>query len=324
VHLDPEGQIREVNDRAREQFPPLVDAVGESLASAFPAAADRLDSTDRILEWDDDGEPRYYLVSEVSATLGQTDIVRTVVFTDVTETEAKRRELERHNAQLEGFAAAIRHNLLNTLQVVQGRLSHANESLEDGDVQAANESLVKASNASREMSETVDDLATLAREGRTIEDRQRVSFSEAVRDAAATVETDGTAVSVRQDGVISADGSRLRELLKNALTFAVYNEASTITLSLRDDGFEITDDGRPPEAADVEQFFQYGEAQPDSDTGMILPNLEMLARTQRWKVTVDSEHRDGFRLVVSGAITDPQSAAAGDGVDVETADSAEP
>ncbi len=303
VHLDTDGRIRELNGRARERFPQLAGAVGESFADAFPAAAERLGAADRTLESDYGDETRYYLVSDVSATLGQTDIVQSVVFTDITEVERQRRELERHNAQLEGFAAAIRHNLLNTLQVVVGRLNHADTALGAGEVREAGDSLAEASRAVEDMSGTVADLAALARDGQTVETTSRVSLAETARDAFDRVETADLALSVATDGTVQANRSRLQRLLETSVEFALYNEATTVTVALRDDGFEVTDDGNSLPDADVEGFFEYGRAVPDSDAGMILPNLQMLARTQGWEATVDTDYDDGFRLVVSGATT---------------------
>jgi signal transduction histidine kinase len=321
VHIGPEGRIQRTSDRADREFPMLADATGEPFDSVFPAAAERLGDTEQVLEWNRDGDTRYYLINDISATLGQTNIVRSVVFTDVTEAETRRRELKRHNAQLEGFAAAIRHNLLNTLQVVEGRLAHADRALGNGNVQEANESLVKASESSRSMADTVDDLSVLAREGQTVEDVQSVPFATVARDAFTDAETGDLELAVSGDGSIRADEGRLRKILRYGFEFAAYNDAATVTVTLRDDGFEIVDDGDTPDETDVEAFFQYGRAVPDADTGMILPNLEMLVRTQGWDVTVDLEYGDGFRLVITGAPTDLTASVTGDQSPAGLADS---
>ena len=303
VHLDADGRIREVDEQARDRFPVLADAVGESLAEVFPAAAERLDSGNPILEWTTDGDTRYYLVNEVSAALAQTAIARTVVFTDITEVETRRQELERHNTQLEGFAAAIRHNMLNTLQVVKGNLGVANESLDEGDVHRARESLTTASQASDEMVATVGELATLARNGQTVEELRPVQLAEAAEDAFDDVDPDDLSLSV-EGGSIQADGRRLRELLKRAFEFARHDDATTVTVTQRDDGFAIAGDGTPLTDVDDELFFEYGTATTGSTTGMALPNLRMLARTHAWEVAVDTEYETGFRFVVSGAVTE--------------------
>jgi len=311
IHLDAAGRVREVDRRARRLFPELADATGQRFASVFPEAADRLDSPEQILEWTQGDRTRYYLVSDISFALGQTDICRSVVLTDVTETERKRRELQRHNTQLEGFAAAIRHHLLNSLQVIDGRINHAGDALDAGDVQRANESLAKVSRVTDQMTGTINDLATLVRAGQTVEDAGPVKFGELARAAFGAAETEDLDLSVDGDGEVIADKTRLYDLFEEGFEFAAANGASTVTVALHENGFAIADDGEKPGDGDVDRFFEYGRAAPDSDTGMSLPNLRMLARTQGWEITLDTEYTNGFRFVVSGVITDRVRATTG-------------
>ena len=153
IYLDGD-EIRQYNGLAEQLFPSLSGSVGDTLSSVAPDAAAALDSDTQLLERSRDGEPTYYLVNDTTFTLGQADIGRLVVFTDVTESEAQRRELRRQNEQLEGFAAAVRHELLNTLQVLSARVDIAGEALDDGDLTAARESLGTASSTTDRMAST--------------------------------------------------------------------------------------------------------------------------------------------------------------------------
>ena len=299
VHLDGDGRIRAVNGNARRAFPSLVGAVGEPFAAVFPEAADREDGA-TVLERDGEDGTRYYLVSETSFSLGQTDMGRMVVLNDVTEAERRRRELERQNEQFEGFAEAIRHELLNTLQVIEGRVTLAGRALDDGDVSGAQESLRTASRTTERMARIVDDLATLARHGQTLEDVETVGFRRAVESAWEVAETDGAALSVDAESAVEADPARLRNVLESAFTFAVHNGASNVAVRLRDDRFTVADDGEPLDGVPPESLFEYGAALPKSSAGMTLPNLRMLARTHGWQATVDESYDDGVRIVVSG------------------------
>jgi signal transduction histidine kinase len=300
VYLDDSGRIRQFNEQARALFPALSGATGASFAATLPEAAARLDGEESILDRTRDGEIRHYLVSDTAFTLGQTDIGRLVVFTDVTDTERQRRELDRQNEQLEGFAAAIRHELLNTLQIVSGRVTIAGEALEDGDVQTARKSLRTASRTADRMSGIVDDLAELARHGQTLEDTDCVDLNEVVERAWASVDTGDVSLDVDADGRVDADGGRLHGLFESAFTFAVHNGASTVEVALTDDAFTITDDGAPVGDDEPEDYFQYGVSVPDAEAGMLLPNLRMLARTHGWEATIDTGYADGLRIVVSG------------------------
>ncbi|WP_136602511.1 histidine kinase N-terminal 7TM domain-containing protein [Salinigranum halophilum] len=300
VYLDDKGRIRQFNDQARLLFPALSGAVGSTLPAVLPDVADRLSSEVRVIDRTYEGERRHYLVSDTSFTMGQTDIGRIVVFTDVTRTERQRRELDRQNEQLEGFAAAIRHELLNTLQIVNGRVTIAGEALEDGDVQTARDSLRTASQTADRMSDIVDDLARLARQGQTLEATGCVDVDAAAREAWNGLETDGISLSLRAEGSIDADAGRTHGLFESAFAFARHNGASVVSVTLRDDGFVITDDGDPVGTANPEDFFAYGVSVPDAAAGMLLPNLRTLARTHGWEATIDTAYTEGVRLVVSG------------------------
>jgi len=111
------------------------------------------------------------------------------------------------------------------------------------------------------------------------------------------------ALTVEADGTLEADPPRLQTLLENAFRFAAHNDASTVSVAVTDDGFTITDDGKPPARDDPAPFFTYGQAIPDGQSGLPLPNLRLLAETHGWEPTIDTDYRDGFRVVVSGRTT---------------------
>jgi len=300
VYLDTDGRIREFNDRAGALFPALAGTVGEPFDTVLPAAADRVGTDRSILERTVDGEGRYYLVSDTAFTLGQTDIGQLVVFTDVTETERQRREIERHNDQLEGFASAIRHELLNDLQVVDARVQIAGEALEDGDVSMARDSLGTATRRTDQMADVVDDLADLARYGQTPERTQSLDFAALAEQAFEFADTGDMALEIDGSGQIDGNEPRVCDIFEHGFEFAAYNSASTVTVSLHDDRIAFTDDGDAPSGQASDAFFDYGGAVPDSSAGLTLPNLQMLARTLGWDATIDTEYDDGARIVVSG------------------------
>lgn len=300
VYLDGADRVREANGRARELFAALDGATGERFDDVLPDVAETLGDDHPVVARAVDGETRYYLVTDTSFSLGQTDIGRMVVFSDVTRTERKRRELERHNDQLEGFAAAIRHELLNTLQIIGGRVTVAGNALDSGDVEAARESLRTASKTTDRMAGIVDDLSVLARHGKTLEATERVDFAAAVADAWADADVGDLSLSVEGDADVVADPTRVRELLASAFEFAAHNGASAVTVERGDDWFAVAGDGRPPGDADPEAFFEYGSAVPDSEAGILLPNVRMLAAVHGWSASLDAAYEDGVRVVVSG------------------------
>lgn len=299
IFLDENGIICDYSAAATAMFPDLEGASGQRLATILPAVAALAESGDQLLERTDGSEQRYYLVSNSTVTLGELT-GRILSFSDVTEAEHRRRELERHNKQLEGFAGALAHELRNMLQIIDGRLGIATERMTGGTVQY--ESVEAAVDANDRMSELVEDFTSLTRYGQTIEHVEPVDFGAAVRSAWENAETTDLELVVETDGTIEADPQRFHELLTDAFTFSGRNEARTVTVALRDGGVTITDDGRPP-VDSIEKYFQYGESVPDAESGMKLPKVRTFVQVHGWSIDIDTEYEDGIRLVLSNAAT---------------------
>ncbi|PSQ20472.1 histidine kinase [Halobacteriales archaeon QS_8_65_32] len=308
VLLDDADRIRDYSREARDLFPGLVDAIGDpvdSIAPTVPVSG----SEEDVLELDVGGETRYYLATDEGVSLGRADLGRVVAFTDVTTIERQRRELERHNDQLEGFAVWVRHELRNALTIVDGYADWAADAVEKGDDDDAREALGTVSTATDRMARIVADLATVAQYGRTIDGTEPVPFREAVEAAWTGADTGDLTLTVAGTGTIEADRARLRRLLGNAFVFFTHNSGSELSVSLREDGFVLADDGQrpPPEAA--ERYFDYGDAAPTAAAGMALPNVRTLARVHGWTVTVDPDHGAGTGIVVAGALVEVHDAS---------------
>lgn len=300
VYLDHDDRIREYSRGARRLFPELSGADGTPLREVLPEVAARLGADEPVVERTRDGERRYVLVSDTAFELGRANLGRILVFTDVTAAERKRRELARQNDQLGDMAVAIRHELLNTLQVVGGWVDAAGGALDDGDVSTARESLRRASEAADGMADTVESLAHVAERGRSVGTTEPVAFEDAVEAAWDRVETGDTDLLVEGSGTVEADPGRLRALFERGFEFAARNADSTVRVARRDDGFTITDDGDPPERSDSSELLAYGTAVPDADAGLSLAALRTLAASHGWETDVDDAYRDGTRIVVSG------------------------
>ncbi|RLM41991.1 histidine kinase [Haloarcula sp. Atlit-47R] len=305
IYLDRNERISHYNRRAEQLFPDIAGATGEPLDAVIPPASAKLGDQNWILDQTTDDETKHYLVSDTPFSLGRTDIGRMVLFTDVTQTERQRRELERQNEQLEGFAAAIRHELLNTLQIVSARIDIAGDAVEDGEVDLARDSLQTASDTSQRMADIVDDLANLARYGQSVEASQTetVDIESIAKTAWATADIDDGTLLIEENAELTADPERLEEIFFNAFIFGTHNGATKTIVAVTDNGFTITDDGMPTGDTDPSSYFEYGSAIPDAEAGLTLPNLRVLAETHDWEVTLDTSYQGGIRIVVSGVNT---------------------
>ena len=306
VFLDENGMIREFNEQALSVVPELAGSLGEP-AESVGRLAGCLDEDRPVLEAREDGETRYYLVGTTSFSVEQNDLGGIVMFTDVTETERQRRELARHNQQLEDFASGIRHELNNSLQVVSGRVEVAGAALDRGDIEMARDSLGTASETAGQMRDIVNDLSIVARYG-IVDIRRAVESAWNQRDSTETT------LTVDGDGKVAADGARLEELFGSAFEFAAVTGTESVVVAVQNDGFSITYYGGPAVAGTAD-VFDYGDAVPNAEAGLALPKVRTLAQVHGWTCTVADS--SGFTLLVDGARVRQSGTKATRGVEAE-------
>ena len=298
VFLDDSDRVRDYTPAATAAFPGLSEGLGRPLEDVAPGLAPTVDGDEQIVGVERDGERQYYLAATSELELG--DVAgQVVMISNVTAAERRRRELARHNQQLEEFASALTHELRNVIQIIDSRLMLAREQTHQSDGAAVRESVERASEVTDRMSGLVDDFRSLARYGQTIEQLQQVQFVPAVQSSWKHAETGGMSLAVDGEGSIRADPGRLRQLLINAFEFARHTDAETVHVELLADGFAVATDGEPPRE-DTAGYFEFGEAVPDAESGMKLPNVRAFARVHGWRVGIDETYREGTRIRVHG------------------------
>jgi len=298
VFLDEDDEIRDSNAPAHRLFPNLDDAVGEPLEEALPAVADRLASGETLLELSRDGESRYYMVATNPFTFGNTRVGRVLLFTDVTQTERHRREIERQNERLGRFASVVSHDLRNPLSVAHGRIE-----LEQERQATESENLTAAADALDRMGRLIEDVLTLARAGDDIDDRQPVSLSSIAERAWETVDADGGDLRIESDATCEADPDRLQQALENLFRNSVEHAGPDVVVTvggLEDGtGFYVEDDG-PGMAPDLrEQAFEWGVS-GKGGSGLGLAIVETIVEGHGWEITVEESAEGGARFEVTG------------------------
>lgn len=308
IYLDKNDRIREFNDDATEIFPSLPGSIGDPIATVLPDVESILDADEQILQQHHDGRANeFYLINDTRFDLGQTTIGRMIVVTDVTESERRRRELDRHNDQLDGFARAFRHELYNTLHIITGHVDIAGNALDEGNVQQARDALRTISETTNRMSAVTEDFVDLAKYGQTIENTEAVDFESIVRSAFGSVTTDELTLSVDGGGTIDANESRLYELFESAFEFALENNATNVTVRLASNELIIIDDGDPVGDTEPTEYFAYDAAVPNAKAGLALPTLKTLAEIHGWEPTIDTAYTDGIRIRIRGVTTQTNS-----------------
>ncbi|MFC3956960.1 ATP-binding protein [Halovivax cerinus] len=305
VSLGSDGTIRETNLAARDLFPELMGARGRSIGEVLPTVADRLQSDEPIVAVQTATSRRFYRVTESPIGSDRADLGGTLVFTDVTEREEYRRELERQNERLDRFAGMVSHDLRNPLNVAKGRLDIALETKSDaGETDPDDETLSEVAAALDRMDSLIDDVLALAREGTPVESRTTVTLSTMALECWDMVDGPNADLSVESDGVFAADPDRLKRLFENLFRNAVDHAGDDVSIrvgALADgSGFFVADDGPGIPPADRDEVFEEGVSTDPDGTGFGLAIVSEIVAAHGWSIEVTESEAGGARFEVSG------------------------
>ncbi|WP_267641007.1 PAS domain S-box protein [Haloarchaeobius amylolyticus] len=240
-----------------------------------------------------------FLLHGVPVALGERSVFGFAIYTDTTEQKERERQLRRQNERLDEFAGIVSHDLRNPLTVARGHCDllaaeYEHESLEDLEW------------ALDRMEALIDDVLTLARKGKSVEDPEPVRFDRVVRSAWAGCDTPRSDLVLAEAfPPVLADGERLRalfeNLFRNAMEHAVTDERDGVTVTVQQHprGFAVADDGPGIDQADVDVVFEQGYTTAADGTGFGLAIVEDIVEAHDWSVCID-EAADGARFVFSG------------------------
>ena len=218
------------------------------------------------------------------------------VVRDITERTDRRRELERQNERLEQFASVLSHDLRNPLGVAEGYLELARDT-------GADEDFERIEHAHDRMERIVEDVLTLARQGKGISDTSTVDLASVAERAWSNVETDDAELSIGEDGclgTIDADESRLEQLFENLFRNAIEHggEGTTARVDRSSSGFFVEDDGPGIPVDEREQVFEHGHTTSENGTGFGLSIVETIAESHGWEISVDEGADGGARFEI--------------------------
>jgi len=200
--------------------------------------------------------------------------------------------LRRQNERLDQFASVVSHDLRNPLSIAMGNVEVVRESTGEDAVEDA---AATADDALERMDELIDDLLTIAREGRSVEEPVPVDLAAAARRTWETVDTAAMDLVVDADCTVLADDSRLQQLFENCYRNAREHagEDATVTVGETADGagFFVADDGPGIPPGDRDDVFDPGYSSRESGTGFGLNIVREIARAHDWTVSVTDADR---------------------------------
>jgi PAS domain S-box-containing protein len=218
---------------------------------------------------------------------------------DVTDRVEQERELRRKNDRLDEFASVISHDLRNPLNVAQGRAAMLERDC-DGE---AREHLEPTIDALDRMEAIVEDTLTLARQGETVGETERIPLLALAGQCWNLVETADATLDVEDGVAIEGDRERLRHVFENLFRNAVEHGGPGVTVRVGrtdDGGVFVEDDGPGIDEADREQVFEAGHTSVDGGTGFGLTIVRRIAQAHDWTVSVTDGPDGGARFEFDG------------------------
>ncbi|RQG97832.1 PAS domain-containing protein [Natrarchaeobius chitinivorans] len=209
------------------------------------------------------------------------------------ELERKRatRELEQSNDRLASFASVVSHDLRNPLNVAEGHLELARTNRDS-------KHLEEAAAALDRIETLVDDLLTLAREGSTAIEPEPIRLSTVINRCWETVETPNATLNVETNRTVSADRTRLKQILENLVRNSVDHVGGDVSVTIRDvdGGFAVEDDGPGIPSEKRDRVFETGYTTAQTGTGLGLQIVEQAATDHGWSLRLTEGPDGGARF----------------------------
>ena len=279
-------------------------------ADSAQSLPERVDSTtdsgveSTLVQLSDGNEQRYYDF-RVSAIRSSTDdpAGTVVVARDVTVRrrqrdmlKSKKRELERQNERLDQFASMVSHDLRNPLNVAQGRIELIAREADSEHAESARDALGR-------MERMIDEMLTLARAGRTIEEPAECRLADVVIHAWGNVQAAECELHCSLDtATTEADRNRLVHVFENLFRNAVdHNDPPlTVRVGLLDaaDGFYVEDTGGGIPEDERKNVFDHGYTTSEDGNGYGLAIVHEIVEAHGWTITVTEGRENGTRFEI--------------------------
>lgn len=255
-------------------------------------------------------------VGKVSGEFDQTDIKFAEVLAENTEAALKQieqreqlreqqRQLERQNERLEEFASFVAHDLRTPLAVARTSFELFREEEDEEFAEKVEYSLDR-------MEELIEDVLTLAREGKTVDAVTMVDLEASVREAWRNVDTGDVTLSVESGVAFEADRARVLQVFENLFRNTVeHADARTVTVGVlaSRDGFFVADDGRGIPATEREAVLESGYSTSTVGTGIGLAIVREIVEAHGWSVSVIESDGGGARFEFTGVMLQGESGA---------------
>jgi PAS domain S-box-containing protein len=208
---------------------------------------------------------------------------------------SERKQLERETERLEEFTSIVSHDLRNPLNVAEGHLELAREECNSKHLNAV-------ATAHDRMNTLIEDLLTLAREGKAVGATEPIDLAHLIDSCWTNIATAEATLRTEIDQRIQADRSRLQQLLENLMRNAIEHggEDVIITVGMVSDGLYIEDNGPGIPDGERDDVFEAGYSTTEAGTGFGLSIVKQVAQAHGWEVRVTDGSEGGARFEITG------------------------
>lgn len=216
--------------------------------------------------------------------------------TDITERKRNEAEVTRQNNRLEKFAQLVSHDLRSPLSVAAGKIELATE-------EHPSEHLVAADAAVGRAQALIDDLLSLARNGRLVDETEPIDLCPFSEQCWPHVDTASARLVCDTSLTVHADRSRLKQVFENLYRNAVDHGGDSVTVTVGDrpggSGFYIEDDGPGIPDGERETIFESGYSTVEGGTGLGLAIVGEIVAAHGWHISVTDGASGGARFVIA-------------------------
>jgi signal transduction histidine kinase len=312
--IEEQNRVVDFNEAATAVWPALPHRLLDPFETACPEVEATIEAplegtftTELTIERNE--VERHYSVTASAVTAdGAKTGWYSVVLREITERKEREQELEetkaelkQSNEKLNQFAGMVSHDLRNPLNVIRGRAELLRS-------EAPAEHVDPIRNNAERMETMIEDLLTLSRAGKSVDDPEEVSLARVVADSWAAVGSDGIELDleVPDTVTVAADGDRLRHVFENLFRNASEHNDSPVRIrvgTLFDEtesvsGFFIADDGTGIPESEREDVFEQGFTTNRDGTGFGLSIVEEIVEAHGWRISVGESDADGARFDV--------------------------
>ena len=187
----------------------------------------------------------------------------------------------------------VSHDLRNPLNAATGWLDLATEECDSDHLDGLQRALDR-------MEALIDDLLTLAQEGKEVTDTQPVELPTVVNRCWENVETNQASLIIDIERDVCADKSRLKQVFENLFRNAVEHGRAdvTVTVGRLDDGFYIEDDGPGIPSDERDAVFEPGYSQSTDGTGFGLSIVKRIITAHDWRIRITDGTDGGARFEI--------------------------